>query len=62
MTVDTELGKAQVKICKHKGQVRCYPEYESVAALCRKSGKSYPEVCRIVQEAACKNNGIKNEL
>lgn len=61
ITVDTEFGKAQVKVCENKGKVRYYPEYESVAALCRQSGRAYPEVCRIVQEAAGKKQQDENE-
>lgn len=52
VTVATELGEAQVKVCENKGQIRYYPEYESVAALCKQSKKPYHEVYQIVQEAA----------
>ncbi|MCD8147863.1 MAG: nickel pincer cofactor biosynthesis protein LarC [Clostridiales bacterium] len=51
--VSTPLGEAQVKVCTlPDGTRRAYPEYDSVAALCRETGLSYPEVCRIVQKSA----------
>ena len=43
-TVDTTLGKVQVKICHLREGRRVYPEYESVAAICRDTGLSYQEV------------------
>lgn len=53
-TVQTALGEAQVKICRLNGRVRCFPEYNSVAVLCQKHGRSYPEVYQMVQEAGQK--------
>lgn len=50
-TVQTPLGEAQVKVCKLDGDERFFPEYCSIAALCRKHGKSYQEIYRIVQNA-----------
>lgn len=54
-TVNTSYGEAHVKVCTIPGceessaEKRCYPEYESVAELCRKTGKSYEEIyCSIV--------------
>lgn len=54
-TVNTSYGEADVKVCTIPGceetgaEKRCYPEYESVAELCRKTGKSYEEIyCSIV--------------
>ncbi len=43
-TVDTPWGKAQVKVCRHKGNVYCYPEYESVGQICRQTGLAYGQV------------------
>lgn len=51
--VHTSLGEAAVKICSFSGSRRIYPEYESVAAICRQSGLSYQEVYRKVSEEAC---------
>lgn len=51
--VHTSLGEAAVKICSLSGIRRVYPEYESVAAICRQSGLSYQEVYRKVSEEAC---------
>ncbi|MCD8189637.1 MAG: nickel pincer cofactor biosynthesis protein LarC [Clostridiales bacterium] len=51
-TVTTPLGEAQVKVCTLPGGARrAYPEYDSVAALCRQSGRAYPEVYQIVQNS-----------
>ncbi|MCD8051722.1 MAG: nickel pincer cofactor biosynthesis protein LarC [Clostridiales bacterium] len=51
-TVSTPLGAAQVKICTlPDGTRRAYPEYDSVAALCRQTGRAYPEVFQIVQNS-----------
>lgn len=52
---DTSLGKVQVKECilptaqggtelSGKMAVRCYPEYESVRAICQQTGRPYQEV------------------
>lgn len=48
----TDLGGAAVKECRlpKDGEVRYYPEYESVAKLCRTSGKSYQEVYHLIAE------------
>lgn len=51
-TVETPLGSAQVKVCMVDGQKRCYPEFESVAKLCRSSGKSFQEVYALVAQNA----------
>lgn len=49
--VQTPLGEAKVKVCSFQGMERCYPEYDSVKALCKKSGKSYLEVYQMIQNA-----------
>lgn len=51
-TVETPWGEAQVKVCTPGSVKRFYPEYESVAALCRASGRSYQEVYGAVMAAA----------
>ena len=51
--IDTPIGKAQVKICTlPDGQVRYYPEYESVAALAKKNGISLYEVIQMIKNVA----------
>ncbi len=51
-TVSTPLGAAQVKVCTlPDGARRVYPEYDSVAGLCRQSGQAYPEVYQMVQNS-----------
>ncbi len=50
-TVRTPLGEAKIKICRYRDVEKRFPEYESVTALCRASGRSYQEVYRMVEEA-----------
>lgn len=52
VTVQTDWGEAQVKICMDGERKRCYPEYESVVKLCRKNHMSYPDMFRYVEEKA----------
>lgn len=42
--INTSLGDAKVKVCEIGGNVRAYPEYESVAAICREKKMAYQEV------------------
>ena len=46
----TPIGTARVKICDVAGDRRYYPEYESVANICRQTGMSYSEVYHIILE------------
>lgn len=52
-TVNTSFGEVRVKICDIKSGRRIYPEYESIASICRDTGLPYQEVfgrvCREVQ-------------
>ncbi len=41
--VETPLGTMRVKVCSLDGMVRRYPEYDSLAALCRSAGIPYRE-------------------
>lgn len=51
--VNTSLGEVKVKVCGLKEGRRIYPEYESVAAICRDTGLSYQEVWkRICKEVS----------
>lgn len=49
--VQTPLGEAQVKVCRLNGRERCFPEYSSITALCRKHGRSYREIYQMIQDA-----------
>lgn len=49
--VQTPLGEAQVKVCRLNGRERCFPEYSSITELCRKHGRSYREIYRMIQNA-----------
>lgn len=42
--VETEDGPVKVKICRRKGCVFCYPEYDSVRKICRETGKDFQSV------------------
>lgn len=50
-TVQTPLGEAKVKVCLYGEEKRCFPEYESVIALCKQYGKNYQEIYQMVQES-----------
>ena len=50
-TVSTQWGSARVKVCRLPQGVRCYPEYEDVAALCRQHGISYGEMYHEIEVA-----------
>lgn len=57
-TVNTSFGTVQVKRCTlpADGTVRSYPEYESVAEICRKTGLAYQDVYyKIAAELAANN-------
>lgn len=47
-TVRTSLGDAQVKVCALGPQKRKYPEYQSVARLCKEHDRSFQEVYQLV--------------
>ena len=38
--METAYGTADVKVCSYKGKNYCYPEYDSVSALCDKQEKA----------------------
>lgn len=49
LTVETAFGKALVKVCRTMdGKTNYYPEYESVAQLCREHGVPFGEMYRTV--------------
>lgn len=48
-SVDTAMGTVRVKtVTLPDGRKRSYPEYEDIAALCRSTGKPFPEVFHAV--------------
>ncbi len=60
-TVDTPYGPVCVKLCMlPDGGRRCYPEYESVAEICRRHGKSYNEIYQMVCNEYAKTQEIGN--
>ena len=51
--VETAYGTADVKVCSYKGKNYCYPEYDSVSALCDKQEKAdYNTVYQAAAKAA----------
>ncbi|MCC8025873.1 MAG: nickel pincer cofactor biosynthesis protein LarC, partial [Clostridium sp.] len=49
--VHTAWGDALVKVCTYKGRRFCYPEYESVRALCRSKDVDFQTVYHEVRRA-----------
>ena len=51
--VETVYGAADVKVCSYKGKQYCYPEYDSVSAICDKQGNvDFNTVYEAVEKAA----------
>lgn len=42
--IETSLGAAEVKICRAGKEIRIYPEYESVAAICKERNLKFRDV------------------
>lgn len=62
ITVNTSVGSAKVKVCAASGTKLFYPEYESVAKICRESGLSYMEAYELIQkESAAEYNSSKRQ-
>ncbi len=60
VTIDTELGKADIKICTlPDGEKRYYPEYESVARLCKEHDIAYMDMYKRLSDMALKNIEIE---
>lgn len=51
---ETEFGPVKVKVCRHKEQVYCYPEYESVRKICKESGADFQSVYGAARAAGMK--------
>ncbi len=49
---ETELGPAQVKVCRKNGREVVYPEYESVKKISREQNIPFPEAYHLVKEQA----------
>lgn len=50
--VETPFGMALVKVCTHKGKTFCYPENDSIQAICRQHQMDFGTVYHMVLEAA----------
>lgn len=58
MQVNTDYGEAVVKVCDGPGGKRYYPEYESVARICREYGLPYRTVFEKLTGLAVKADRI----
>lgn len=56
MLVKTSIGEAQVKVCFVGDKVKYYPEYESVAGICKNAGISYMEAYHMILSACTSDN------
>ena len=50
-TIETAYGSIEVKLCIWENEVTFAPEYESVAAVCRRTGMGYTECYRKIYQA-----------
>lgn len=50
--MDTPWGFVHIKECSFGTQTRRFPEYEDVAAICKRTGQAFPEVFARVQALA----------
>lgn len=50
-SVETPYGSADVKVCSYGSIRKLYPEYESVRAICEKSGNGFREVYQAILDA-----------
>ena len=59
-SVETAMGTVRVKtVTLPDGRKRSYPEYEDVAALCRSTGKPFPEVFHAVFTETNGGDGVE---
>ena len=49
-TISTSLGDVRVKLCPVPQKTGCYPEYESIASICRQTGRSYEETLHQIRQ------------
>ena len=57
----TAYGEVQVKLCGLNGQLRIYPEYNSIAAICRQTGDSYLDIYHKLQQI-CREQLMEKNL
>ncbi|MCI5494336.1 MAG: nickel pincer cofactor biosynthesis protein LarC [Lachnospiraceae bacterium] len=50
-TIETTYGSIEVKLCRRENGITFAPEYESVAAVCRRIGMGYTECYRKIYQA-----------
>lgn len=48
-SVKTSMGEVRIKVCSFEDKKRFYPEYESIALICRRTGMSCQEVWNRIQ-------------
>ncbi len=59
METETPFGPVRAKVCMNGGERYVYPEYESVRALCAKSGCAYAEAENYIRAAFASESGEK---
>lgn len=57
VTMDTPVGRVDVKVCRYGDVLRYYPEYESLRMVCSETGLSYHEAYDTVV-SFCREHGI----
>lgn len=57
LTLQTAFGPAEVKVCTVDGEKRYYPEYDSVAKICREQRASYNEVYQMLVRQCLESSG-----
>ena len=57
--IDTPWGLVHIKECQFDSQVRRFPEYDDVAAVCKKTGEAFPEVFSRIQALAAASEDEK---
>lgn len=57
LTLQTAFGPAEVKVCTVDGEKRYYPEYDSVARICREQRASYNEVYQMLVRQCLESAG-----
>ena len=58
ITLQTVFGPAQIKVCEIDGEKRFYPEYDSVAKICREQRASYNEVYQMLVRQCVESTGL----
>ena len=50
MNFKSSLGNCNIKVCRRKGKVYCYPEFEDVKKLCDENNIGFKECMDIIKK------------